>query len=79
MEKPKRRYTVTLNLGADDMKSVRQTLESILWDLDAVDERDYHSISGSPDAGYSLNIEFSPDSTHETYFGQLAVYQGKDR
>jgi pyruvate-formate lyase-activating enzyme len=74
MEKPNRRYMLTLKIGADDMKSLIQSLDSIAFDLEGWNERAYQSISGSPSAGTIVDLEFHPDVTHDSYHEQLRAY-----
>ncbi len=73
-DKPKRRLELILRLGADDMDTIISTFKQLMFDLDQIGERDYHSISGAPDAGYILDIAFSPNVDHEGYLTANEAY-----
>jgi hypothetical protein len=71
---PVRRFHLTLYLGADDMETVRRALRQLAFDLEGIEEQAYQSVSGAPDCGYSLNIEFDPSMTSEIYQQKLSEY-----
>lgn len=71
-----RRYTFTLKLGADSTRDIDSALNSIQYDLVVLTERrelnrNYHAISGGPSAGWSIDIQFDPEMTHDRYFELL--------
>ncbi len=74
MDKPRRRFVMTLELGADSMDALRGDLRSILWSLDGIEERPWSSLSGGPATGHILKIEFDPAMTHESYHERLQAY-----
>lgn len=74
MDQPKRRLVLKLELGADSMQELHQALSGIAFDLSQESDRAYHSVSGSPSAGYVLDIEFNPEQTHESYHMQVQGY-----
>lgn len=78
MDKPTRRFALTLTLGADDMDTVRRSLRQMAFDLDGWEDMPYSAVSGGPDVGYTLEIKFDPDVTHESYHEKLSAYLRTD-
>ncbi len=80
-----RRYTLTLKLGADTYAEIGVALGQIQFDLltqvrDQEElEQDYNSVTGSPSAGWSIDIKFDPEMTHERYFELLNEYLEEKR
>jgi hypothetical protein len=75
-----RRYTFTLKLGADSVADIDSALNSIQYDLVALTDKqplesDYHAVSGSPTAGWTIDIQFDPDMTHERYFEMIEEWR----
>ena len=76
----KRRYELTLTMGADDLPSLRGMLMTLLYDMDRINETDiernnpYQAISGGYSGNHSLKIEFRPDVTHDSYIAELEAY-----
>lgn len=76
MDVPVRRYSMTLNLGADSMEDLIRALDQLAFDFARHKElqQNYHMVSGGPDYGYSLDIAFDPEMTHERYVEAVNAY-----
>jgi hypothetical protein len=67
---PKRRYHMTLELGADDMEELIRAIDDFSLQLSLYRKElaeDYVSVSGGPHSGYSVRIDFDSEMTHERY------------
>lgn len=67
---PRRRYDMHLHLGADSMEDLCAALRDLATQLLMYRKdlkEDYHMVSGGPHDGYSVDILFDPDMSHEKY------------
>ena len=71
MQEPKRRVTVTLDLGADSMEEAVEMLGQVAYDAGTVLEDCVHS---GPSVSYVLRVHENPDQTHEKYHAELDAY-----
>lgn len=74
MDKPNRRYEMTLTLGADSIRDIQGALKSIIFDLEKVEDRPHFAVSGGPDSSYTLEIKFYPEQSHDHYFEQITEF-----
>lgn len=82
METIKRRYHLNLELGADSLPELVKGLKNLQFDLlrsceymEGSEINDtYHAISGSPQSGYNLSLEFDPDMDHDKYIEQINAH-----
>lgn len=77
-KRPERRWTVTLNVGADEWDDAAHELMRL-----AEHVREHgpgcSQVSGSPSVGSSVDIVSRPDMTHERYFAELDAYLDEER
>ncbi len=71
MERPRRRFQVTIDLGTDDEKELAWALRQITEDI--IDGR-RSSVSGGPSSGWSYTVTETPDMTHDRYIKELNAY-----
>lgn len=82
MESPKRRFTMTLEVGADTYEDLLTAVENMVLGLrlnHADLDHNHGMISGSPVAGYVCDIRVDPAMTHERYFELVEVYRAARR
>lgn len=81
----KRRYEMTLKMGADDLPSLRGMLNTLIFDLARLEDGDieavnpYHQISGGYSGNHSMKLELNPDVTHDSYMIQLEEVLEQDK
>lgn len=71
MTAPRRRYTVDIQIGADDLDEVLSVLRHLEG---AVRSGSQHIVSGGPTSGFTLQVVHDPAMTHDEYFRQVAEY-----
>src|SRR5581483_7940282 len=69
---PKRRYELTLTLGADDLKEIDHGLNEIARQI--IYEHSRNSTSGGCGVGWHFEIVEHPEMTHEHYVTALHEY-----
>lgn len=74
----KRRYAMNLDLQADSFDDLLNALKNLQLELLIAKDRGstnfeapYKAVSGGVHSGYSLEIYFDPEMTHEKYFEQI--------
>lgn len=77
MNQPHRKYQMKFTIGADSYEDLLRATEQFVWfmereypDLD----RNHNGALGSPDVGYSYDITYDADMTHERYHEELKAY-----
>lgn len=74
---PKRKFTLTIELGADDYPAMLSALENWILGMRLnypTLDVDHNGVSGGYDAGYSYAIVIHHGMTHERYFKELDAY-----
>jgi hypothetical protein len=69
-QKPRRRFLLTLKLGADDREEMIHALEQIALEM----RRGYlhgPACSGGYSSGYDLKVSEDPEVTHDSYFAAI--------
>ena len=85
MDEMKRRYELELNMQADDLKSLRGMLMTLLYDLDRIDEatleriNPYPQVSGGYSGNHNMTIRLRPEVTHDSYIVQLEAYLAAEK
>lgn len=72
MKKPRRAYKLTLELNADKLKDLLNSLEHIIFTIDVYDTR--NSVSGGYSSGYILDIDIDETITHDKYMEDVRQY-----
>jgi hypothetical protein len=75
-EVPKRRYEITVRVGADDWDSAMMLLRDFCEHIPEHGEK-CSLVSGGPTAGGSVMIEHRPEVTHDRYFAQVEEWKKK--
>lgn len=70
MKKPARRFTIEIEIGADDWETAALAL-SELADHVARHGPKYNAVSGGYSSGHVVMIRERPDVTHDSYFAEL--------
>lgn len=79
MEAPKRRYTMTIEIGADDYDTLLSALEDWILKMRLYnpDLSENHSgVMGGSTSGYSYDILVDQDMTHDKYVDLIREYLG---
>ena len=73
MEKPHRRFELTIKVSADEWKYALADLKDL---VDHVEEHGPNcaSVMGGPVAGHIVSVVEDPDMTHDKYFEQLDLW-----
>lgn len=73
MNKPKRAYELVLRIGGDTWEGV---VHQLMFCANHVQEHGptCRSVMGGPGDNHSIEIEHSPDMTHERYHAELLRY-----
>lgn len=71
--RPRRCYTLSIEIGADDWAGVMSDLKHIVDHIKECGER-CSSVMGGPSSGYIVNIHHDPGMTHDRYFEILDAY-----
>jgi hypothetical protein len=75
MNKPQRKYTVQITLGADTIDDAISALGNIQFDLRRLDDFvHYNTASGGYSSGYSMQIECKKEQTPDNYKKELSKY-----
>lgn len=69
-EKPRRRWLLTLRLGADDLPEMIHALEQIALEM-RMGHLAGNSCSGGYGAGYTMKVTEDPTVTHDSYFAEI--------
>ena len=79
MEKPKRRYELTITAGADDLPYLLNMLQEQVYSLQKwPDNLPYSGFSGGYSGNHSVELKVRPETTHDSYFAELEVYLRKE-
>jgi hypothetical protein len=78
MDKPKRRFTLTLQLHADSVKQLRADLKEIAFHICDEGHRG-DCTSGGCDSGYHYNVTERPEITPEKYREKLMAYLEEEK
>ena len=76
MTQPRRRFTLTIKIGADEWGGLTSALRQIETDLS--EDRDHTRTSicvGSPDVGYTVEGDEDPTVTHASYFEAVEAWK----
>ena len=71
MERPQRRFQVTIELGADDDKELATALRQVCEDIIGGQRG---SVSGGPSSGWVYKVIERTDMTHDRYIEELNRY-----
>ena len=80
MDKPRRKYEMTLTMGADDLPSLRGMLNTLIYDLARWEDSDfeqvnpYNAVSGGYSGNHSMTLHIQSDMDHDKYMDQLNAY-----
>lgn len=78
MIQPKRRFHFTLDVQADDMKSLISVLENIVRRSEQ-ETLSFSCVSGGYDSGYYWTLTERPEQTHEKYIEELNTWLEQSR
>lgn len=73
MSKPKRRFTIEIEIGGDTWDDAARGLRDIAQHVEEHGPA-CKMVSGSPSCGYSVVVVEEPNATHESYFAELERY-----
>lgn len=72
---PTRCLELKITIGADTWEDAVRSVQQVLFDLERRDGTTFGPIiSGSPSAGYTVDIAHNPAQTHDAYFEALNAY-----
>jgi len=76
MTAPKRRFVLTIEIGADTWKDALRDLRDVVSALEGHvdDPRLFGSCMGSPSVGHIVEVHEDPTMTHERYVEDLEKY-----
>jgi hypothetical protein len=76
---PKRRFVLTIEIGADTWTDALRDLKDIVRGLEGHDDdpRLFGSCMGSPSVGHVVEVHEDPTMTHERYVSELETYLSK--
>jgi hypothetical protein len=80
MSAPHRFCEANIHIGADSLEAFMSALREIHLQLSLYPPeatKPSRSISGGPDAGWSVEIDFDPTMTHDKYFEELDKFLGR--
>lgn len=73
MEKPRRRFVATLEVGADTIEDLAMVFRNLAYDA-CRGQMPTTSVSGGYGAGYIWTMTENPEQTHDLYFEQNDAY-----
>ena len=81
--KPRRRFHLTLQAGADDWKELRGAAREIVEYLDeriaaSPEQQEINSVTGGVGIGWSVKLEEDPEMTHDRYFEMIEEYRKRN-
>lgn len=71
--KPHRRYTLSIEIGADEWAGVVADLQHLASHIADHGEK-CSSVMGGPSCGHIVDIRIDPEMTHERYMAELDAY-----
>ncbi len=74
MERPTRKYQLSISIGGDDFQYVISMLNQITVDIERHGDATYESYSGGYSGNNSVKLAINPDMTHDDYFAALEAY-----
>ena len=78
MEAPKRSFEMVIEIGADTLQDVANTLRSIEFDVYESIEKGFSgkhvSTSGSSSSGYNFSLIRTETNSHDEYFEKLEAW-----
>lgn len=76
---PRRRLHLTLNLEADDLDELTDSLDQIAIDLRMDGREERHTTSGGYRSGYTLHLTCNPNQTGDRFRTELAAWMKQRR
>jgi hypothetical protein len=73
MKTPKRKYELTIKIGANSWAGVMKELGWAVGSV-AVNELDANSVLGGPDSNHIVAVEHNPEMTPEAYEAEVKAY-----
>lgn len=73
-EKPRRKYDLTLTIGADDFAYLLSALNEIAADIEQCGDAPYETASGGYSGNSNVKLVINHAMTHDIYFDQLEAH-----
>jgi len=74
INKPERKYVLSLELGADSIDDIYNELNHIIYTLQTHPNEERHIASGGYHSGFDLKLRHNEGQTHDNYIDQLNQY-----
>jgi len=72
MERPKRAYQFSIEVGADTPEEMAWAIKQIASDIR--ENINCGTVSGGPSSGWSITLSHTPEKTHDQYIEELKTY-----